>query len=281
MKTRIISGLAALLILFAVLFVNKIVLGIAVFLLSLIGIYEFYNAVKNGGFKPLKAVGYLSCIPLLLFALNGESNIKNTVGFSGYISYLVLAFFIVIVLLFSFIIFLHGKYNITDIALTAFGMYYVPFLFSFITATRYIEGGFYYIWLIFIGAFVTDTSAYFTGRAFGKRKLLPAISPNKTVEGSIGGVAGCVVVTVLYGIFINSSHYVSYIPIYHFIILGIMTGVISQIGDWAASAIKRFVKIKDYGNIMPGHGGVLDRFDSILFVAPVVYFYITMIILNL
>jgi phosphatidate cytidylyltransferase len=171
------------------------------------------------------------------------------------------------------------KHNLIDISLTIFAIFYVVFLISFVILTRNLENGEYYIWLVFIGAFATDTFAYFTGRLIGRVKIIPEISPKKTVEGSIGGVIGCIAVTVVYGFIINK--YIGNIHIINFIILGILNGVISQIGDWSASAIKRFVNVKDFGKIMPGHGGVLDRMDSILFVAPVVYFYINLVVLKL
>jgi phosphatidate cytidylyltransferase len=136
-----------------------------------------------------------------------------------------------------------------------------------------MEKGYLYIWLIFIGAWATDTFAYFTGVALGKTKILPKVSPKKSLEGSIGGVLGCMAGMLLFGLYFTSMFDV---PVYHFAILGGICGVVSQIGDWAASAVKRAVNIKDYGNIMPGHGGVLDRLDSVLFVAPVVYFYINL-----
>lgn len=279
MKTRILSALVGAVILFVIVWSNQMVLGVAIFIVALIAMNEFYNAVANIGYKPVRTVGYLSCFPILFIGLNGIfKSIDSYFELFKSINYFSLGIFLIIVALFSFTVFLHDKYNLNDIALTVFGIIYVTFLFSFIVLTRNLENGFYYIWLVFIGAWATDTFAYFSGLMLGKKKLLPAISPKKTIEGSIGGIIGCVVITVLYGVFINK--FVNGIHIYHFVIIGAINGVISQIGDLAASSIKRYVKIKDYGRIMPGHGGVLDRVDSILFVAPVVYFYISFIIIK-
>lgn len=277
MKTRVISGIIGVILLVAAVLSPQEVLGIGVFILALLGLHEFYAAVSKAGYKPVRIIGYISCIPLLLIGIVPAAGANG--GFisllsSGY--YFAFAIFIVLVILFSTIIFLHNRYNIIDISLTVFGILYIVFLFSFITLTRNLDGGRFIIWLIFIGAWVTDTFAYFTGMAAGKTKLFPAISPKKTLEGSIGGIIGCTLITIIYGMFINK--YLSYIPLYHYILIGVLSGIISQIGDWFASAIKRYVKIKDYGIIMPGHGGVLDRFDSILFVAPVIYFYISFLI---
>ena len=277
MKKRIISALIGLVLLVVVVQFGNIALGIGILALSVIGLHELYSAVGRAGFKPIRIIGYVSCAPVFFISLNGEYKRVNTyIDLFKSINYVSFGIFLVIILLFSLIIFLHDKYNLIDIALTIFGILYVPFLFSFIVLTRNLENGILYIWLIFIGAFATDSSAYFIGVFLGRHKLLPAISPKKTVEGAIGGIVGCVVFTVLYGAFVNM--YANGIPLYHFALIGILNGILSQIGDWAASAVKRYVNIKDYGRLMPGHGGVLDRFDSILFTAPVVYFYLSFLV---
>ncbi|HEY9062377.1 MAG TPA: phosphatidate cytidylyltransferase [Pseudobacteroides sp.] len=282
MKTRIISGIIGIALLFVVVFSGSFFVSASIFLLSLIGIYEFYNAVSNVGYKPIRLFGYLSCLPILIVGLKTSNRF-----FTDYLdiiksaNYVSLALFLVMVFLFLIIIFFHEKFNIINISLTVFGMLYVPFLFSFVVMTRKLDNGFYYIWLIFIGAFATDTFAYFSGKFFGKRKILPVISPKKTFEGFVGGILGSMVLTSAFGLFINylfKKDMGETIPYHHFIILGGINGIVSQIGDWGASAIKRFSRVKDYGNLMPGHGGVLDRFDSILFVAPTVYLYIRMVL---
>jgi len=278
LKTRVASAAVAIFLLIAVVFSGKTVIGISVFFVSIIAMYEYFKALENASYRPVKPVGYFSCLYILLLSLEhfsfGSLNwIKNVLS-SEFLS---LAVFIMLVASVSCIVFLHRKYNIVDVAVTVFGVFYITFLFSFIVLIRNMENGFFLVWLIFIGAFSTDTFAYFSGLLFGKHKLMPEISPKKTVEGAIGGMLGCTVATTLYGVYLISSGNVSVISLYHYIVLGILCGVISQLGDWAASAIKRFVKVKDYGNIMPGHGGALDRFDSILFTAPVIYYYINFI----
>lgn len=274
LKIRVISAIVGLILLFTVLAFGKLVLGAAIFILSLIGIYEFFNSVSNIGLKPIRIIGYISCLPLLLIGLNGQFiRIPSSITKLETFNVVFLGLIILIFVLFTIIIFQHKKYNINDISITLFGILYVTFLFSYIILIRNFSNGLLLIGLVFIGAWVTDTFAYFSGRLFGKAKLLPDISPKKTIAGSIGGIIGCVFGMAAYGMFFLNS-----ISLYHFIILGILCGIISQIGDLAASAIKRYVKVKDYGNIMPGHGGVLDRFDSILFVAPVIYFYLSFII---
>jgi phosphatidate cytidylyltransferase len=271
-KVRVISAAVGIALLVAVILSGPVVFGIAMSCVAMIGLYEFYKAVHFAGFRPVRIVGYIFCLPLFLISFRvGYSWLRNLNTFPGLIEFLAFGLFIVLVLLFSMIVFLHKRYNISDIALTLFGPVYVAFLFSFLILTRNFENGMLFVILIFIGAWGTDTFAYFTGMFAGKRKVLPAISPKKTVEGTIGGVIGTALSTVVYGIFAINKVY--NIPLYHFVLIGALNGVVSQIGDWGASAIKRYAKIKDYGGIMPGHGGVLDRFDSILFTAPIVYFY--------
>ena len=128
------------------------------------------------------------------------------------------------------------------------------------------------VWLIFLTAFGTDIMAYFTGYFLGKHKLCPKISPKKTIEGSIGGVIGSVVLSALFGYFFFERILI------HCIIIGIIGGIVSQFGDLTASVFKRKMGIKDYGNLIPGHGGILDRFDSVLFTAPMVYYYIMLVL---
>ncbi|MDP4179807.1 MAG: phosphatidate cytidylyltransferase [Bacillota bacterium] len=284
MKTRVISGIVGVIILFVIVFSGSFFISAAVFLLSLIGIYEFYNAVSNVGYKPVRIFGYISCLPILIVGLNTQNKyFTDYLAIIKSASYISLGLFLIIIFLFLIIIFNFEKFNIINISLTVFGMLYVPFLFSFVVLTRRMDHGFYYLWIIFIGAFATDTCAYFSGRFFGKKKILPVISPKKTLEGSIGGILGSMILTYAFGIFLNyklGKGSADIIPHYHFILLGAINGIISQVGDWGASAIKRFARVKDYGHLMPGHGGVLDRFDSILFVAPAVYFYIRLIVFD-
>lgn len=274
MKTRIISAVVALALLAAIMLLGREALGITIFAAALLGIYEFYKAVENAGYKPVKVLGYISCLPLLYIGIFGS----DTGAFlqESTLKLAALVVFIVLLVLLAIIVFMYGKINIMDISITLFGILYVVFLLSFVTQVRNLENGYLYIWMVFIGAWATDTAAYFAGVTMGKRKILPEVSPKKTLEGSIGGVAGCIVAMLLYGLFVNAR--IDSIPLYHFAIIGLICGIVSQIGDWAASAVKRFVNIKDYGNIMPGHGGLLDRCDSILVVAPVIYFYIALIL---
>lgn len=273
LKSRVFSGVIYVLMVLIFAFSGPAVLGIGVFAISVMGMQEYFNAISVAGYKPIRFIGYVSCLPIL--ALGLEGTIRPMSAFVDFISINLLSFslFSVIVLFFCIIIFLHDRHNIVDAALTTFGIFYVVYLFSFLILTRNLEGGFWYLAIIFIGSWLTDTCAFFVGINFGKTKFLPAISAKKSLEGSIGGLVGCVLSLMLLGWLLNRYYYPQPVWMIHYVILGLIIGVIAQIGDWAASAIKRNVGIKDFGNLLPGHGGILDRFDSILFVAPVVYFY--------
>jgi phosphatidate cytidylyltransferase len=127
-----------------------------------------------------------------------------------------------------------------------------------------------FVWLVYIIAFGSDTFAYFTGKFFGKHKLYPEVSPNKTIEGAIGGIVGSTILTLIYFNYLSINKY------FYIIIFSISASVFSMAGDLTASKIKREFKIKDFGYLLPGHGGIMDRFDSVLFVAPAVYYFISL-----
>ena len=152
---------------------------------------------------------------------------------------------------------------------TLFAPLYVGLLISFVILLREAEYGQFFVWLIFISAWGSDTCAYFTGSLIGKHKLAPVLSPKKTVEGAIGGAVGAGLLAVVYT-YIYTLFAIPYMRENMLLIVGIVvvSAILSQFGDLAASAIKRTLGVKDFGYIFPGHGGVLDRFDSILFVAP-------------
>ncbi|NLW22317.1 MAG: phosphatidate cytidylyltransferase [Tissierellia bacterium] len=251
---RAISGL--LIVLLSIFIISKggSLLAYFIFLLSLIGIREFYRAVENIKIKPVKIIGYISCVGFLLNALG----IK-------WVSVSLILFFAVAALLTTLVF--KKDIKLLDIAMTLFGIFYIPFLMQHII---YLDGSIY-IWLIFITAWGTDTMAYLSGSIFGKNKLCPQISPKKTIEGSIGGILGSVLLTLAYGIYYQLS------PIWFFLLLSFVASIIAQIGDLIASKLKRITGIKDFGFIMPGHGGILDRFDSILFTAPLIYYMVNLL----
>ncbi|NLC69699.1 MAG: phosphatidate cytidylyltransferase [Clostridiaceae bacterium] len=260
LKIRIASALIGLSLLLAAVLISKETLVAAVLVLSVAAVHEFYNAVSKAGYKPARWVGYLSSVIVLI------------TGFTEGKDLLFIAVAIIMVIIFSLPVFFRKKYNTADIAMTIYGIFLTVFMFLFIILIRELKDGVYHVWIVFIGAWATDTFAYFGGITLGKRKLIPSISPNKTVEGAISGVIGAVAAIALYGFLIGQR--ISHVPYYNYIIMGMLCGIISQVGDLAASAIKRNTGIKDYGSIMPGHGGILDRFDSVLLLCPLIYAYL-------
>lgn len=186
-------------------------------------------------------------------------------------------FFLMPVLLVAFIVIfcyeiLSGHVGIQRSSATLMGLIYVPIMFGHLFLFETINKGAYYMWLIFVIAFTTDTAAYFIGKSIGNRKIAPLISPKKTIAGSVGGVVVAGLCTILYGT-ILSSYFSFVLPWYLYMIVGVFGSIAGQCGDLTASMIKRKAKMKDFGTILPGHGGILDRFDSILFIIPLIYIF--------
>lgn len=267
MAKRLISTFVGIIILLLVMISNNIyVFNVALTIIALIGTYEFYKAFRIKSIRPVAMLGYISALGLLLvnheFDFISSDQIKNI---------LILALPFYVLILFMKSVFSNMKVNIQDIAVTIFGIIYIPFFLMFITLTRQLEHGEFLIWYILFGAWITDSFAYLIGSKIGKHKF-SKISPNKSIEGSI---AGCISTAIVYGIF---TYYLNGKGIdLHWAemsFFGIFVSIISQIGDLAASAIKRYCNIKDFGSIMPGHGGVLDRFDSIIMISPFVYMFL-------
>lgn len=254
-------SLAPLLVFF---FIGGQYLKYIVLILAILGMYEFYKTSKECGFNPISFVGYGLCISYYL-SLGPNLNMTNN-------SFILIGAIFILML----VPVINTKYNFIDISLTILGYLYVGIFFGFMVLVHMKDNGNFLVWLIFISSWGCDTFAYYFGRYLGKRKIAPKVSPKKTVAGSLGGLLGSVIGCAAYGYFITS--YGVNIEIYHYIIIGLLGGIFGQFGDLVASAIKRYAKVKDYSNLIPGHGGILDRFDSILFVSVVVYYYITIFV---
>lgn len=243
-------------------------LQVALIIVSLIGMFEFFRAYKIDSL-PMKILGYIGAIIFYMMIIWDK------------ISYLQEFFGIFMLILLIGYVFTYPKYDLKDIMLVLIGFFYVAYLLSYILMVREDPTyGPWLIWLIFIVAFGSDTCAYFIGVKFGKNKLARHLSPKKSVEGSIAGIIGATLLSVLYGVILyQTGHITDSAKIIPFFFIGGIGSVLSQIGDLAASAMKRQNKIKDFGSIMPGHGGVLDRLDSIIFTAPFVYYIMKFFIL--
>ncbi len=236
-------------------------------------LHEFYNAMEHKEHKPIKILGYLCTLLLIPVKVVQPATLTMIC---------VSAIPIIIFAGMAISVFSKLKYNIVDIAITLLGAMYIVLMVSFLCLTREMEMGVYLIFYIFCGAWFSDTFAFLIGRKIGKHKLTE-ISPKKSIEGCIGGFVGTFLFFMIYSIILSkvdfsnfatyellkARFYTNYILL---VPLSLLISFVAQIGDLAESAIKRYAGVKDFSNLMPGHGGMLDRFDSVLFVAPIMYY---------
>lgn len=262
MKTRIITAAVLLAIFVPILFFSDtVVYPIALSILCAVGIGELLQCVIPTKKSPLV------WIPSLLFGLFPFAAYFFTGKSEGFLAVLFLSAFFLAVYLFAVCVFTEGCFSYKNASTVFMGVVYLSLAFSALSLLRYSENGVYLFLLPYVGAWITDTFAYFTGRFFGKHKLAPVISPKKTVEGSVGGILFCIGSFVAYGAIVTAGGalHANYLAL---VLCGFFVSLVSQIGDLSLSAIKREYGIKDYGKIFPGHGGVLDRFDSVVATAP-------------
>ena len=281
MKTRVITAIVALAVFVGVLLAPPIVFTIALAAVTVIMLFECYKATNAD--KAMKIVGLVSAVLLLIPIYFITDNRYSRILISNYYMLLCVLTALIILMYMGLVVFKHGKRSYKDILSNGFLTFYIVgamWCLQFIRA--YIGTDFMII--VFIIAWSCDTVAYFSGRFFGKHKLIPHVSPNKTVEGAIGGVIGAMICCTVYLIIAKNLTYLS--PVYGVaemnitsiiavgLSLGMIGGVFSQLGDLVASSIKRDTGIKDFGWIFPGHGGFMDRFDSVMYIAPIVLIYL-------
>ena len=193
-------------------------------------------------------------------------------------NYLFLILITILIALMFLYVFTFPKYRAEQVMCAFFCVAYAPVMLSFIYLVRVLPYGIYTVWMIFISSWICDTCAYLSGMLLGKHKLAPVLSPKKSVEGAIGGIVGSALVGALYGYFIVEAVISEQQITWIFVLISAVGAIVSQVGDLAASAIKRNHEIKDYGKLIPGHGGVMDRFDSVIFTAPMIYFLALLLI---
>ena len=262
--TRLISGIVLVVIALVTVITGGPLLFGVLLLISLIGMAELYKVFGIEKKAP-GIVGYIAAAGyygLLYFQpqLPGES-----------LDWFMLLFLGCLICLMAVIVFAYPKYNTQQIFAAFFGVFYVAVMLSHIYQTRLLPGGVFTVWLVFICAWGCDTCAYCVGMLIGKHKMAPVLSPKKSLEGGVGGIAGAALIGVLYALAIN--HWgAAGVSAAEYALIGAAGGAVSQIGDLAASAVKRYHNIKDYGKLIPGHGGILDRFDSVIFTAPIIYY---------
>ena len=260
--TRLLSGIALVVILLAAGILGGNILWGFCFAISLVGMYEFYKVFKIE--KSLGIAGYVMAV--LYYLALGFWSLNFNAG-----SFLAVLFMVIA----GAYVLKYPKYNTEQVFAAVFGFLYLPLMLSYIYQIRMMNDGLYSMWLVFLCSWGCDTCAYCVGMLFGKRKLAPVLSPKKSIEGAIGGVVGAAVLGAVYAMLVDQYISMENAPVY-FAIICAVGAVISQFGDLIASGIKRQHQIKDYGKLIPGHGGILDRFDSVIFTAPMIYVLIRM-----
>lgn len=275
MLTRIISGIFLVIILGVTMFCGGWVLLGATCFISLVGFNELIKAAHvrpdEKKISAMEVMGYIGIvIYYILLAIVQEKAFVTAVMILT-----IMGMMLVYVLTFP-------KYHASQVMAAVFSFIYAPVFLSYIYQTRMMENGIYIVWLVFIASWVCDTCAYFFGVLFGKHRLAPVLSPKKSIEGSVGGIFGSAVVGFLYALALqkNGIHFMEGNVLLAFPLIAAVGSVLSQIGDLAASGIKRNNNIKDYGKLIPGHGGIMDRFDSVIVTAPLIY-YGAMLLLHL
>jgi phosphatidate cytidylyltransferase len=257
LKQRIITGILGGAAFLFLVYLGKEWYSLLVLLLAVIGLFEF---LRMAGLQPFGVAGILGYAlmvsilwPNLAFAAWMENPVSNGV-------------LPVTLLLLVYTVFRKNRFHIEHAALVLVGALYIGYGFAYMAATRNLpDEGFHLTVLVLLGIWSTDSGAYFVGKAMGRHKLWPAISPNKTVEGSVGGLLIAVVVVLVLNAWLGRFEFGQALMI------ALVTGTAGQLGDLIESAFKRHFGVKDSGQIIPGHGGVLDRFDSLLLVFPALH----------
>lgn len=258
-KTRLLSGIVLVILALVLIITGGNVLLVSTGVISLIGMFELYRIFHLEKSAPGIA-GYGAAI---LFYLN--------LYFHFIPADMLFVLGVLIVLMFIYVI-TYPAYRTEQMLAAFFCVFYVAVMLSGVYQVRMLEHGAYLVWLIFICSWGTDTCAYCVGVLFGKHKMAPKLSPKKSVEGAVGGIVGTMLLTFLYGKIFASQMGLDTSSLLVLTIISAAGAVISMVGDLTASAIKRNYDIKDYGTLIPGHGGILDRFDSVIFTAPIIYY---------
>jgi len=266
--TRIITGIIGIALAAWVIQTGGMLFAGFALVLALLAWFEYVRAFSERGMG-LTFVTGLAGIALLWYA-GQVGNAEWMIAFST---------LIVLVILLETVLF-HSTTSIMDAVTSIAGVLYFGFPFAYMAMLRDMQPevmlstslgalpfGAALIWIMFIGTWASDTFAYFTGSAFGRHKLCPSISPNKTVEGFLGSVVGTTASVAGLGVFFS-------LPVKELALLGLAISILATLGDLVESVAKRYTGIKDSGNIIPGHGGIWDRFDSVLFTAPLVYYFV-------
>ena len=263
---RISSGfIVALALAIILLMQNNIITSILFMIITIVAMDEYLKAISKVC-KPIKWLGYLSCIIVAIINFIPEQYLLSILMFS---------IPSILLILFAQVIATDMKTTFKDIAYTLLGICYIPVFMMFLSLIDGMNNGKILLGYIFIASWGTDIFAYCIGYKFGKHKF-SKVSPKKSIEGCIAGTIGSIIMMLIYTIILNNCFSFEY-SYFMIGIIGLVLSLIGQLGDFSASCIKRYVDIKDYSNLLPGHGGMLDRIDSVLFIAPFAYMLFMMI----
>lgn len=263
LKTRTSSAVILVVLLLVVTFLPAWIFTVAACAASFMMLREITVAFKHGKKPELLVTELLFALLFMVSAfLSRES------GF--YMAHVVIVLFLMTLMTLSVV--RNETVKFEDVGAALIAVLYTVVFFLHLSYLRQMDSGVALVFLVYIGAFIPDTAAYFAGNFFGKHKLIPAVSPKKTVEGSIGAIVGSIVIFIVYGLILSAMGFlVNYVAL---LLLSIICGVVAQLGDLSASVIKRTYGTKDFGDLIPGHGGLLDRLDSVMFIAPIVYYFV-------
>ena len=257
-KTRLLSGIVLVILALFLIISGHEILLFATLAISCIGMFELYRVFKMEK-TVLAGVGYLAAI---VYYCNLQWK---------FLPDLMILFMAFLILLMFVFVFAYPKFHADQVMAAFFGFFYVAVMLSYVYQIRTLERGLYLAFLVFLCSWGCDTCAYCVGMLIGKHKMAPVLSPKKSIEGAVGGVVGAALLGVIYAAATHGA------MLEYAVICGV-GALISMVGDLAASAIKRNQGIKDYGKLIPGHGGILDRFDSVIFTGPLIYYLAIMIL---
>lgn len=263
--TRLLSGIVLLALAFLTMGLGGVSLALILLFISLIAYRELTKALscatdgkKLNGLEIIGLLGVAGYYGILYFQQDLQMLLMGIVGV-----FLAEMFLYVV----SF-----PKFQANQVVAAVFSFLYAPVMLSFVYLIRSADRGIYMVWMILISSWGCDTCAYAVGKLIGKKKIFPKLSPHKSLEGCIGGVAGTAALGALYGHFLVQTAFPDQTVTWVIAFICGIGAIISMMGDLAASAIKRNYNIKDYGKLIPGHGGIMDRFDSMIVTAPMTYF---------
>lgn len=269
--TRLLSGIILLVIAIASMAAGGPILAGILLVISLVAYRELTKAlqvnVQEKGFNVLEIIGFAGVICYYLSVYFGDGDTMRLMCLVG----------VFMAEMFAYVI-LFPKFDSKQVVPAVFAFLYAPVMLSFVYLTRELSYGIYMVWLILISSWGCDTCAYAVGMLIGKKKIFPVLSPKKSLEGCIGGALGAALIGGIYAYLVVDKAILNQNVVWIIAFICGVGAIMSMVGDLAASAIKRNVGIKDYGKLIPGHGGIMDRFDSMIVTAPMIYFLTTLMI---